>query len=98
MSTNITNAPVRYPGHFFINGEWATPSSASKIDVINCATEDVYLSVAEAQEADVIRAVAAARTAFDRGPWPHMSHRERADFLKAIAKEITHRGDDSAKI
>ena len=55
----------------------------SKINVINCATEELFLSVAEAQEADVNRAVAAARAAFDHGPWPLMSHAERAGYLKA---------------
>src|ERR1700683_5165861 len=98
MNTHISNSPVRRPDCFFINGEWATPSSASKIDVINCATEDLYLSVAEAKEADVNRAVAAARTAFDAGPWPQISHMERAQYLRAIAREIAGRGDDPAKI
>ncbi len=98
MTTHAANSTVKRPDCFFINGEWVTPSSASKIDVINCATEDLYLSVADAKEADVNRAVAAARKAFDDGPWTRMSHVERAHYLKAIAREIAQRGDDSAKI
>src|ERR1700722_1612344 len=81
-------APLKHPDRFFINGQWDAPSSASKIDVVNCVTEEVFLRVAEAQEADVNRAVAAARATFDRGPWPRMSHAERAKYLRAIAKEI----------
>jgi aldehyde dehydrogenase (NAD+) len=98
MTAITATASVKQPGCFFIDGEWAAPSSASKIDVINCATEELFLSVAEAQEADVNRAVAAAKAAFDRGPWPRMGHAERAGYLKAIAREIALRGDDSAKI
>lgn len=98
MASTITASPVKHPDQFFINGQWAAPSSASKIEVINCATEEVFLRVAEAQEAEVNRAVAAARAAFDRGPWPRMSHAERAGYLKAIARELGARAEDSAKI
>lgn len=98
MNISNTIAPVKQPGRFFIGGEWAAPSSAAKINVINCATEELFLSVAEAQEADVNRAVAAAKSAFDHGPWPQMSHAERAGYLRAIAREIATRGEDSTKI
>jgi aldehyde dehydrogenase (NAD+) len=91
-------ASIKHPERLFINGQWDTPSSASKFDVVNCATEEVFGRVAEAQEADVNRVVAAARAAFDRGPWPHMSHSERAGYLRAIAHEVGQRGDDLARI
>ena len=81
-----TTAPIKHPDRFFIDGSWAAPSSAAKIDVINSATEELFVRVAEAQTADVERAVAAARQAFDRGPWPRMKHAERAKYLRAIAK------------
>jgi aldehyde dehydrogenase (NAD+) len=92
------HTPVKHPDRFFINGRWDAPSSASMIDVVNCVTEEVFLRVAEAQESDVNRAVAAARAAFDRGPWPRMTHSERAGYLKALAHVIGQRGDDSARI
>jgi aldehyde dehydrogenase (NAD+) len=98
MTATSTTAPVKHPNRFFIDGEWAAPSSTAKINVINCATEALFVSVAEAQEADVNRAVAAAKAAFERGPWPRLSHAERAEYLKAIARELALRGDDSAKI
>ena len=47
------------------------------------ATEEVFLSVAEAQAEDIAAAVTAAREAFDHGPWPRMSHAERAGYLRA---------------
>src|SRR5262245_57113997 len=95
--TDMT-APLAHPDRFFINGEWASPSSASKIDVINSGTEELFVSVAEAQAADIDRAVAAARNAFDRGPWPRMSHKERAGYLNAMANEIDARWEEIARI
>src|SRR3546814_18129525 len=57
------------------------------------STEEVYFTVAEAREADVDRAVAAAREAFDHGPWPRMSVAERADYLRRISQEIVRRSE-----
>jgi aldehyde dehydrogenase (NAD+) len=98
MSATTDPAPVQHPERFFIGGQWVAASSASKINVINCATEELFFAVAEAQEADVVRAVAAARAAFDSGPWPRMTHGERAGWLRAIAREFALRSDDSARI
>src|SRR3546814_2871476 len=67
---------IKHADKFFIGGEWVSPSTSSKIDVINPATEEVFLTVAEAHEADINRAVASARDAFDHGPWPRMSRSE----------------------
>ena len=92
------SAPIKHPDRFFIDGDWAAPSSAAKIDVINSATEEQFVKVAEAQAPDVERAVAAARKAFDKGPWPRMKHAERAKYLRAIAQELSKRSDDLAQI
>jgi aldehyde dehydrogenase (NAD+) len=93
-----TAAPIKHPDRFFIDGSWAAPSSTAKIDVFNSGTEELFARVAEAQAADVDRAVAAARSAFDRGPWPRMRHAERAQYLRAIASELDKRTDDLAQI
>ena len=89
------NAPqhIRHPDRFFIGGKWVEPSSRSRIDVRDSATEEVFLSVAEAQVEDVDRAVAAARAAFDDGPWPRMTHKERAGWLSKIADAWTKRAE-----
>jgi acyl-CoA reductase-like NAD-dependent aldehyde dehydrogenase len=98
MTTANTLAPLTHPDRFFIGGEWAKPVGGAKINVLNSATEEVFASIAEAQEADVNRAVAAARQAFDQGPWPRMSHAERADYLRAIAREFRARTADVARV
>jgi acyl-CoA reductase-like NAD-dependent aldehyde dehydrogenase len=92
------HAPIKHPDLFFIDGKWTKPSSDSKIDVINSATEELYASVAEAQEADINRAVAAARQAFDHGPWPRLSHTERAKYLRAIGAELDKVASHAADI
>jgi acyl-CoA reductase-like NAD-dependent aldehyde dehydrogenase len=90
--------PIEHPRRFFIDGEWVAPSSDATIDVISPSTEELYLRVADAQEADVNRAVAAARAAFDRGPWPRLSHADRAKYLLAIGAELDKRTADVSSI
>ena len=91
-------APLRYVDRFFIGGEWVQPSSDAKIDVIDSGTEELFFSVAEAQAADISRAVAAARQAFDEGPWPRMSHAQRAEYLRAIAAGLREKTEDLGQI
>ena len=68
MSTAATPHHIRHSDRFFIGGEWVEPSTARASTCRDSATEEVFLSVAEAQVEDVDRAVEAARAAFDRGP------------------------------
>src|SRR3546814_10258342 len=89
---------IKHADKFFIGGEWVSPSTSSKIDVINPATEEVFLTVAEAHEADINRAVASARDAFDHGPWPRMSPAERAHYLREISKRLTARWPQIADV
>jgi acyl-CoA reductase-like NAD-dependent aldehyde dehydrogenase len=95
---NETRAPLRSPDRFFIGGQWVAPSSDATIDVIEAATEDVFFSVAEAQPTDMDRAIAAARQAFDHGPWPRLAHAERAEYLRAFALGIKDRAGDFAAV
>ena len=61
----------------FIGGEWVDPDGKGTIEVISPHTEEVIGSVPDASTADLDRAVAAARAAFDDGPWPRMTPEER---------------------
>ncbi len=91
--TNPRPSHVQHPRLFFIGGDWVTPSASSTFDVRDSATEEVVLTVAEAQAPDVERAVAAARQAFDSGPWPRMSPAERGVWLNKIADGWEKRGE-----
>src|ERR1700722_4780663 len=90
--------PFGNADRLFIDGKWVEPSSSARIDVIAPATEQIFVSVAAAQEADIQRAVHAARKAFDQGPWPRMTHGERASVLKTMGQLVTERADDVAEV
>ncbi|MBL8546447.1 MAG: aldehyde dehydrogenase [Hyphomonadaceae bacterium] len=96
MATNAV--PLQHPNRFYINGAWVKPSTDAEIEVISPATEQLYFRVASAQVADVNSAVAAAREAFDNGPWPRMSHKDRAGYMIALADELNKRAPDIASI
>jgi aldehyde dehydrogenase (NAD+) len=89
--TNETRSPLQNADRFFIGGEWVQPSSNAMIDVIDSASEELYFSISEARAADMDRAVGAAKLAFDEGPWPRMSHQERAGYLRALSTELRAR-------
>ncbi|MFT3700050.1 MAG: aldehyde dehydrogenase [Kofleriaceae bacterium] len=89
---------TRHPREFFINGQWVRPAQDSTFELINPATEASYLRVAEAQPDDMARAIAAARNAFDHGPWPRMSPPQRAGYLRALATAIEKRAEQFAAL
>lgn len=91
MSGPASIETIKYPRSLFIDGAWSEASRGGTIDVVNPTTEEVFITVAEADDTDIDRAVDAARRAFDSGPWPRMSHAERADYLRRFADEIDSR-------
>jgi aldehyde dehydrogenase (NAD+) len=91
-------APIQNTDRFYIGGQWVAPSSDSTISVIDSDTEQLYFTVAEAQAADISRGVEAAREAFDNGPWPRLTHEQRAEYLRAIGAELRKRSDDLGQI
>ncbi len=72
----------------FIGGEWVAPAGTGTIEVVNPTTEEVAGRVPDTTEADVDRAVAAARRAFDQGPCPRMTPSERAAVLSSVSQAI----------
>src|SRR5438876_537375 len=98
MQNATPSLQLAHPRRFYIGGEWVQPTSSATFDVLSSSTEEVVATVAEAQDDDIARAVAAARQAFDQGPWPRMSHAERAGYLRAIAGELARRADEFARV
>jgi len=78
----------------FIGGKWVEPSTTDVIEVHSPATGELVGKVPLAAAADVDAACAAARKAFDEGPWPHMSPEERAAILTAAVKIMEERADE----
>ena len=89
---------IKHPDRLLIDGQWVKPSTDNKIDVVSPNTEETIIRIAEGREADIDRAVAAARKAFDEGPWPHLSHAERADTLRAIGEQLRARNAEFAYV
>lgn len=72
----------------FIGGRWLRSEGGGVLDVESPATGEVIGRVPLPSAADVDAAVGAARTAFDDGPWPHLSMAERASWLAALGKAL----------
>ena len=85
---------ISHPAKLFVGGEWIDPAQAGTFDVVSPATEELVATVAKASAGDVSVTVAAARKAFDEGPWPRMSPKERGGYLIKIAEALNAR--DSA--
>ncbi len=81
---------------FYIGGEWTSPSSNDKITVVNPATEEACATVPAGKPDDIDRAVAAARDAFDNGPWPRMSPVERIEWITRLSQAMATHLDDVA--
>jgi len=81
----------------FINGKFEKPLSKKYFDTINPATEEKLSSVADANAADVDKAVKAARTAYDK-VWSKMPAKERAKYIYRIARMIQERAREFAVI
>lgn len=82
----------------FIGGEWVPPAGSDVIEVHSPYTHDRVGVVPEGTDEDIDRAVAAARDAFDRGPWPRMDPAERAAILQKLSDAYAARLDDFARI
>lgn len=80
---------------FYIDGAWVQPLSAHTLDVIDPSTEEAFAKIAIGTVADVDRAIAAARTAFDS--FSRSSVRERVELLEAIGAEYDKRYEDIAQ-
>ena len=95
MSDTLVN--LSNPEKLFVGGDWIASSGSQQIEIISPSSEETVGHVAHATTADMDRAVAAARDAFDNGPWPRMSGPERAVYLRRIAAEMAKRADDFAR-
>ncbi|HEX5402508.1 MAG TPA: aldehyde dehydrogenase [Pseudonocardiaceae bacterium] len=82
----------------FIGGKWTAPSTAEVIEVHCPATGEYVGKVPLAAKADVDAAVAAARAAFDSGPWPSTPPAERAAVIGKAVKLMEERKDLFTKL
>ncbi|HHT12385.1 MAG TPA: 5-carboxymethyl-2-hydroxymuconate semialdehyde dehydrogenase [Propionibacterium sp.] len=94
----MTDRPQGMPDQIrhYIGGKLVDSVSGETFDVLTPETNEVYLQASSGDKADIDLAVAAAREAFDNGPWPTMKARERSRILNRIADEIETRDAELA--
>jgi aldehyde dehydrogenase (NAD+) len=83
---------------FFIDGDWAAPATSDTIQVVSPHTEQVVATVPEGSNADIDAAVAAARRAFDHGPWPRLSPEERIEIVQNFSNIYAGRMGEMADL
>ncbi|CAO5153893.1 Geranial dehydrogenase [Frankia sp. AiPs1] len=88
---------MQVSGDVFVDGRWVPSTSRRSLDVRSPSTEEVVGRVPDASAEDVDAAVAAARRAFDSGPWPRMSPAQRAEIMGRLLAELTSRADELAR-
>src|SRR5438876_2176931 len=82
-----------------INNKWVDSASGKTFPTINPATGEVITRVAEADAADVDKAVSAARAAFDNGPWrKKLTASQRGNLLYKLADLIEKHADELAQL
>jgi aldehyde dehydrogenase (NAD+) len=81
---------------FFIGGEWVAPAGRDTLEVISPFTEETLARVPAGSPDDIDRAVAAARSALEEGPWPRMSVGERADAIARLSAALQARAQPIA--
>ncbi|MGO1291365.1 MAG: aldehyde dehydrogenase [Brevibacterium linens] len=96
--TQSTALPAAMPEKIrhYIGGEFVDSIDGDEFDVLNPVTNEPYITAASGKKADIEAAVAAAKAAFDEGPWPTMLPRERARILGKIADIVESRKDELA--
>ncbi len=86
------------PRDLLIDGKWVPAQSGKRFDVVDPATGGVIAAVAEGDKADIDAAVAAAKRAFETGPWGRISPSERGRIIHRIGDLIYENLDLLAEI
>ena len=86
MPGGVTTEVKTY--QMYINGEWTASKSAKTFPVYDPSTEEIIAQVPDAGSDDVNRAVAAAKAAFEDGPWASTTAQERGRVLFRLADKI----------
>jgi aldehyde dehydrogenase (NAD+) len=92
------NERLMFRRELYIGGQWVKPATVERFGVVSPSTEEVVGEVPLTTPADIDRAAAAARAAFERGPWPNMTPAERSEVLVRVAELLRKREDDIAAV
>ena len=84
MSSSATTQKYQ----MYVNGEWVASNSGKTFSVYDPSTEEVIAEVPDSNAKDVDRAVAAAKDAFENGPWANSTAQERGRVLFKLADAV----------
>eukprot|EP00210_Caulerpa_lentillifera_P009162 g8735.t1 len=98
ITPNIPNILKNVKPKLFIDGQFVDAASGKTFPVVDPRTEETIIQIAEADAEDVNRAVAAARKAFDEGPWPKMSGRARGKVMFKFADLLDKHVEELAEL
>jgi betaine-aldehyde dehydrogenase len=82
----------------FIDGKWVDARDGARFEVVDPATEEVIATAPDSKATDAEAAIDAARRAFDEGPWPRTSERERERVLLRAAEIVRRESDRLAEM
>ncbi|XP_040003073.1 mitochondrial 10-formyltetrahydrofolate dehydrogenase [Xiphias gladius] len=94
----VNNMTVKMPYQCFINGKFEDAENGKTYDTINPTDGSVICKVSYASVGDVDRAVAAAKEAYDIGPWGRMNPRDRGNLLYKLADLMEEHQEELATI
>lgn len=99
-SNSLAHRPMPKVRHTecFINNDWVPAASGKTFATCNPATEDEIAQVAEGDQADIDRAVRAARAAFETGDWSKMDARDRGRLMFRLADLMEEEIDELAAL
>jgi phenylacetaldehyde dehydrogenase len=97
ISSKLSNW-LKQPKRNLIAGKWTLAASGQEFEVFNPADGSVIARVPESDRADINRAVAAARKAFESGPWTRMTPSERGKLVWRIGDLILEHADELAEL
>src|SRR6266545_3063536 len=89
---------LKKPKQNLIGGKWSPAGSGKLFDVFNPADASVITRVPDSDKEDINRAVSAARSAFDSGPWRGLTQSERGKLVWKIGDLILENADELAEL
>jgi len=89
---------VAKPHRMLIGGQWVEAASGETFPVYDPATGEVIAHVPSGDAPDIDRAVAAARQAFERGPWPKLTPSDRGKLLWKLAELVEQHAEEFAQL
>lgn len=96
--TKTARPPQVKDQRMLIGGQWVNAASGKSFPTLNPATGETICHVAEGDKADIDKAVAAARKAFESGPWPKLNGSDRGRLMNKLADAVEANIDELAAL